>query len=207
MKRHHSVSGNVRAQPAIQCACRQVWRQLPWLAALLALSPCQVSGLGSRIPNQDATAIGCGNAFVATADNPSAIYYNPAGITQLPGQHFQAGLLAYLNIYADYESPSGAVTRNKTSIIPIPQLEYTLSLKDKPFSFGLGIYAPFGLAMEWPDKAPFRNAGLEAEVTYLTINPVAAWRPLPSLSVAIGPTINYSEATLFQGVLVSPVPS
>jgi long-chain fatty acid transport protein len=181
-----------------------VWRQLLWPAALLALSPCQVSGLGSRIPNQDATAIGCGNAFVATADNPSALYYNPAGITQLEGQHFQAGLLSYLNIVADYQSPSGKQFESKSQTIAIPQLEYTLSFKDKPFSVGLGIYAPFGLGMEWPDNAPFRNAGLEAEVTYLTVNPVVAWRALPSLSVAIGPTFNYSEATLRQGVLVSP---
>ena len=41
--------------------------------------------IGFLLPNQDATAIGRGNAFAATADNPSAIYYNPAGISQLPG--------------------------------------------------------------------------------------------------------------------------
>ncbi|MCX6925129.1 MAG: hypothetical protein NT154_18235 [Verrucomicrobia bacterium] len=51
------------------------------------------------MPNQDAFAIGRGNAFVATADNPSAIYYNPAGITQLQEQNIHAGSLFYLGIY------------------------------------------------------------------------------------------------------------
>ena len=30
----------------------------------------------------DAAAVGMGGAFVGEADRPSAVYYNPAGITQ-----------------------------------------------------------------------------------------------------------------------------
>ena len=178
-----------------------------WLVCFvtsLVLWPGEALGLGYRIPNQDPTAIGRGNAFVATADNPSAIYYNPAGITQLEGQHIQAGSLFYLNVDADYESPSGESFGNKGEPIAVPYLHYTFSLKDQPLSFGLGVYAPFGLSMEWPDDVPFRNSGIKAAITYLTINPVVAWRPLPTLSVAAGPTFNYSEAELIQGVLVSP---
>src|SRR6266404_3395559 len=123
---------------------------LPLLALLAAILvwPHHVLGVGSRIPNQDPEAIARGNAFVATADNPSAMYYNPAGITQLEGQNVQVGSLFYLNIYADYVSPSGEKTKNITKIIPVPQLGYTLTLKDMPFSFGLGVYAPYGLGME-----------------------------------------------------------
>jgi long-chain fatty acid transport protein len=172
-------------------------------AGFLVIPP-EAFGLGMRIPNQDAAAIARGNAFVATADNPSAMYYNPAGITQLEGQTIQAGVLTYLNIYSDYESPSGERFENITKIIPVPQLGYVLSLKEQPFSFGLGVYAPFGLGMEWPDDVPFRNAGLEAQLTYVTINPVVAWRVHPTLSLAVGPTLNYSEGTLRQGVAVSP---
>lgn len=168
------------------------------------LTPTSLWGLGSRIPNQDATAIGRGNAFAATADNPSAFYYNPAGITQLEGQNFQLGSLLYLNIYADYESPTGQRVSNEHELLPVPQLGYVFTPRDQPFSFGLGVYAPFGLGVEWPDNAPFRAAGLKSSITYATINPVVAWRPLPTLSVAVGPTLNYSMAELEQGILVSP---
>ena len=78
--------------------------------------------LGFRIPNQDASAIARGNAFVATADDPSAIYYNPAGITQLEGQHIQAGSLLYLGIYGDYESPSGTSIHNHPEVLAAPTL-------------------------------------------------------------------------------------
>lgn len=177
------------------------------LAVLLGLAavPSAVFGLGSRIPNQDAEAIGRGNAFAATADNPSAIYYNPAGISQLEGQNVQIGSLFYLGIDADYESPAGARTQNERRVIPVPQVHYVFTPGELPFSFGLGVYAPFGLGMEWPDDAPFRNAGLKADLTYITINPVVAWKPHPTLSIAAGPTFDYSEAELRQGVLVSPI--
>ena len=163
-----------------------------------------VFGLGTRIPNQDAEAIGRGNAFVATADNPAALYYNPAGITQLEGNNVLAGALFYMDVNTDYESPSGQRVENVRKILPVPHFDYVYTPEGQPFSFGLGVYAPFGLGMEWPDDAPFRNAGVKAELTYATINPVIAWKALPTLSLAAGPTINYSEAELVQGILVSP---
>src|SRR5437870_7057268 len=103
-------------------------------AAILGLASFDSPGLGSRIPNQDPEAIARGNAFVATADNPSAMYYNPAGITQLEGQNIQAGSLFYLKVDADYESPAGQRTENKRDIIAVPHLDYTISLKDLPLS-------------------------------------------------------------------------
>lgn len=204
MKTQCSVSNTARTEPTVTHSLHRDWLNAWLAAALIALIPWQALGLGSRIPNQDAAAIARGNAFVATADNPSAIYYNPAGISQLEGQHAQFGSLFYMNIYADYESPSGKRTKNDPSIIPVPQFQYTVTLKDQPVSFGLGIYAPFGLGMEWPDNAPFRNAGLGVKLTYVTINPVVAWRPIPTLSIALGPTFNYSKAKLRQGIIASP---
>src|SRR5215475_9240351 len=115
------------------------------VAIVWTTRPGHVLALGTRIPNQDAEAIGRGNAFTATADNPSALYYNPAGITQLEGHNVQAGCLLYMNIYADYDSPSGERFENKHKLLPIPNLGYVFTPKDQPFSFGLGVYAPFGL--------------------------------------------------------------
>src|SRR5258708_34385116 len=182
---------NIRLQPR---AHHLAALNLCLAAAILVLACFDALGLGSRIPNQDPVAIARGNAFVAPADNPSAMYYNPAGISQLEGQNIQAGSLFYLNIYADYVAPSGEKTKNITKIIPVPQLGYTLTLKDMPFSFGLGVYAPFGLGMEWPDNAPFRNAGLEAKQPYITLNPVVASRPHPTLAIAVGPPFTSSAA-------------
>jgi len=92
--------------------------------AFATLGPVSMSGVGFRLPNQDPEAIARGNAFVATADNPSAIYYNPAGITQLEGQNLQAGIYL-LDVNVDYDPLIGTHTENKSEIQPVPQLYYT----------------------------------------------------------------------------------
>src|SRR6266852_3926664 len=77
-------------RPGVQ---RIFWTVISGIAVCL---PQCVLGLGVRIPNQDAEAIARGNAFAATANNPSALYYNPAGISQLHGTEIQVGVLSYL---------------------------------------------------------------------------------------------------------------
>ncbi len=173
---------------------------------IAAFAPARVHGLGLRIPNQDAEAIGRGNAFAATADNPSALYYNPAGITQLEGQNVQVGVLNYFGINSDYHSPSGSQVNTDYELVPIPQIYYAFSLNDTPLSFGLGVYAPFGLGLTWPEDSGFRTLAIEAHVDYITANPVVAWKILPTLSVAAGPTFNYSKLKLNRG-LFSPIPN
>src|SRR5207302_10244043 len=61
---------------------------------LLSLAPATGWALGIRIPDQNPEATARGDAFAATADNPSAIYYNPAGITQLDGTRALLGAYA-----------------------------------------------------------------------------------------------------------------
>ena len=46
-----------------------------------------------RIQGQGTAASGMGNAFSAQADDPSALHYNPAGMTQLHGVEFMTGAL------------------------------------------------------------------------------------------------------------------
>src|SRR2546426_1173183 len=113
------------------------------LLLLAALLPINSYPLGFRIPNQDAEATARGNAYVATADNPAALYYNPAGITQLEGIMAQYGL-HIISVNSDYESPSGNA-KSKFEIQPVPQFYATMTPKESALSFGLGIYAPFGL--------------------------------------------------------------
>ncbi len=177
------------------------WAML--ISGTVVFWPGSAAGLGVRIPNQDAEAIARGNAFAATADNPSAIYYNPAGITQLPGENISVGVLNYLGINTTYKSPTGMETDSKFQVLPIPQLYGTFTPGDFPLSFGLGVYAPFGLATKWPDDSNFRSLALDATLTYVTLNPVVAWKINKSLSIGIGPTVNYSQLKITRG-LASP---
>src|SRR5438270_490154 len=103
------------------------------LLAALTLAAISAQAVGFRLPNQDPEAIARGNAFAATADDPSAIYYNPAGITQLEGQSVRAGVYA-VTPGIDYTSPTGLKASVKSDTVFVPQIYYVVSPKDFPLS-------------------------------------------------------------------------
>lgn len=158
--------------------------------------------LGIRLADQDPLATARGNAFVATADNPSAIYYNPAGMTQITGHSARAGGYA-ISLNSEFTPTGGGAgldTRDEVHVLP--QLYYVFGLPEPRIAFGLGFYSPYGLALEWPDDAPFRTTARKGEITYLTLNPAAAWEFYPGLSIGGGLTLNDGEARLDQGLAV-----
>jgi long-chain fatty acid transport protein len=167
----------------------------------LALSiPGSALAVAFRLPNQDPLAIARGNAFVATADNPSAIFYNPAGITQLEGQNVSVGLYLVSAGTSFTSSATGATANTDSSFQPVPQVYYTYTPEGSRFSFGVGVYVPYGLSLDWGENPPFRDVAMRGSLLYATINPVVAYKVLTNLSVAIGPTINYSKAEFVQGI-------
>src|SRR2546430_6948000 len=66
--------------------------RLPLLVCLVVLSITTAAfGSGFALFEHGAKAVAMGGAFAATADDPSAIFYNVAGIAQLRRTEFLAG--------------------------------------------------------------------------------------------------------------------
>lgn len=183
----------------------RIWKSystgLTWLVTLgfSFLPLCNLKAGGFRLPNQDPEAIARGDAVVATADNPSAIYYNPAGITQLEGQNVRVGVYV-ISPGEEYKSPSGATYTAKSDLEPVPQVYYVNSFKKLPISVGLGMYCPYGLSLDWGNNTPFNMVAESGSLLYLSFNPVIAWKICRTLSIGAGPTINYSQATIKQAL-------
>ncbi len=175
-----------------------------WAVLILGGIPLVASATGFRLPDQDAFATARGEAFAATADNPSAIYYNPAGITQLQGQNFRAGIYA-IDLEPTFESTSGPNAGNKyhnhDKYHAAAHLFYTYTKQDSIFSFGLGVYSPYGLGVKWGQDTGFRTLGTEGAVTTMAINPVIAVKLSPTLSIAAGVSAQCAMADLRQGII------
>jgi long-chain fatty acid transport protein len=159
---------------------------------------------GFGLPDQDAFATGRGEAFVATADNPSAIYYNPAGMSQLDGNNLRGGVYG---IYYDpsYSPPAGSPNSGNTyhssyTLAAVPQLFYVYTLKKLPLSFGLGVYFPYGGTIDWPQNTGFQPIAVSASLKYVTIDPAIAWEILPSLSIGAGAMVNYAHLKTVQDI-------
>jgi long-chain fatty acid transport protein len=190
-----------------------VWA-LRLAAALLALAPAGLRASGTRVGFKDAFATARGNAFVATADNPSAIYYNPAGLTQLKGQQISAtayGLQLNADFQSSYSSYLAATSSLKKETKLLPQVYYAWAPAGAKWALGLGFYAPFGLSTEWNDTAtPYLGAlfpyATKNTETYTTLNPVFAWRLTDTLSIGGGLTFNRLKVDLNRGLLYSGIP-
>ena len=83
---------------------------------VISMVICTVTGAaaaGFAILQQGTAAMAEGNAFVAQADDPSAIFYNPAGLTQL-----QRPEIYFNNVFSatnrTYMTPAGAIYHGQT---------------------------------------------------------------------------------------------
>ncbi len=160
------------------------------------------SALGIRILHQDPDATARGEAFTATADKPSAIYYNPAGLTQLEGDNLQVGAYS-IAINVDHRAPgTGKFSDTPDRFQTIAQVFYARTLATARATVGFGVYSPYGLGTQWADESPFRSYATKSKLVYLCLNPVAAFKLTDTLSVAGGFTANYGHADLRRGILV-----
>lgn len=159
-----------------------------------------------RVQNQGSAASGMGNAFAAQADDPSALYYNPAGMTQLRGMQFMAGSLFIGGTTNFTSSTTGAnVTGDRGGNVawPPPTHVYlTANLKDLGVTLlgdttvGVGVTVPFGILTRYPQNGPFRTATTFATNPLMDIKPTVAYKLNEYLSFGLGADI-YTYASLF----------
>ncbi len=193
---------------------------LTCLVGLLLLLWCEHAYAdGYRIPYQGAAAAGQGEAFSAQADDPSALHYNPAGLTQVRRVQVYAGTNLVTG-YTTYTGPAGETARGDlggTVAFPPPgNLYVTANLEDLgiralgPMTVGLGLASPFGLTIRWPNDGPFSSAVTSATLPLMDIKPTVAYKIAEWLSIGLGADIytfapflgegGYEAKNVFPGV-------
>lgn len=157
------------------------------------VDPSAVSAAGFAITAQGAGGMARSSAFTAQADDPSAVYYNPAGLSQLKQTSFLLGT-TILRPHADYEPAStGTAAEERERYYVLPHVYFAQPLGDR-LTAGLGLFVPFGLSTKWTSDWDGRFQVIDASIRTTTVNPVLAWRPTDWLTVAGG--VHYSEVKL-----------
>jgi len=155
---------------------------------------------GFNIYEAGARATALGGAFTATADDGSAIFYNPAGIAFLEGSVIDANLMPVVPSVkftaADWPTP-GETGRTTKQSFPIPGL-YGARNTGRGLAYGLGVYAPFGLGVEWTDQATWigRQASWDVDLATIYVTPTVAYRFNERYALAIGADIGWSRINL-----------
>jgi long-chain fatty acid transport protein len=144
----------------------------------------QIFAGGFQLNEHGAKAMGMGGAFTAVADDPSAVYWNGAGLTQLWGVNFLLGG-TLISPAASFRGITPQITEYKTqdqSFYP-PHFfgSYRIS---KDFAAGLGFTVPFGLGTQWDDDWAGRYLALKTQLMVFTISPVVAYQVTNGLSIS-----------------------
>ena len=163
-----------------------------------ALDPSLTWAGSFRLFDHSASATGQASAFTAQADDASAGYYNPAGMTQLRGVQFSAGT-TLIGGSLSFQNGTGPTTqgdfRGSVALPPPSNLYVTAHLKDlgigssEGTTVGLAVFSPFGTLTRWPDSGPFATATTKAAFELIDIRPSIAFRPLPDVAIGLGADI------------------
>lgn len=160
----------------------------------LLLVVARAFATGYYIGEVDAVANGRALAVTARLEEPSTIFFNPAGLAFLKGFNLSIGGVAIVP-YFDYSDPSGDRSKfsaeSETTVVPHLYASYTLGEKA---AVGFGWNSPFGLTLKWPLGFPLEHVSAGVEMKMQTIYLGGAFRPIPQLS--IGATLRVVPATI-----------
>ncbi|MCX6120588.1 MAG: outer membrane protein transport protein [Ignavibacteriales bacterium] len=180
---------------------------------LSVLIVCIALGGGYQLNEQGARAVGMGGAFVARASDPSAIYFNPAGMTSLKGINVLGGfnLIMPSSTFKGVGVMQPVEASAKSQVFTPINVYGTYQANDR-VTVGLGIYNPYGLGTEWDNLwGPALNGAylgsmksVKADIATWYFNPSFALKINDQLSVGWGVSYVYATVTLTKNPLGIP---
>lgn len=157
--------------------------------ALWGTSSALATGFSIYEAGSRATALG--GAFTATADDGSALFYNAAGLSFMKGQSVDLNTML---IQPDFKfagqlSKTDPLQRGEaeSKTFFVPGAGYTNNTGNS-VAFGVGVYAPFGLGVEWKDAENWVGRRISHDVTIETIyvTPAVSFKANENLALAFG---------------------
>lgn len=166
------------------------------ISAILAVSSAAF-GSGFSIFEQGAKATAMGGAFAATADDPSAIFYNVAGIAQQRHLTVLAGGTT-INFGNEFRGdPNDPLTVGQKGEYNahtfVPPNAYIVVPWGQNLTFGVGVFTPFGLRTDWREPWAGRFVSRDANVKTVSVEPAVAWQTTDG-RIAIGVGAEYRRS-------------
>ncbi len=152
---------------------------------------------GFQINETGAKAMAMGGAFTGLANDASAVFFNPGGITQLQGTHFYGGvsLIAPITEFTG-PTPSTSTYKVKAKVFFPFNIYFTHQLSEKAF-IGFSVNNPFGLGTQWEDTNwPGRYLAEDTEIRTFYFTPTFAYKINEQFSIGAGITFAYGDVII-----------
>ena len=170
------------------------------LFVLLLLFFTQLSfGSGFLIYEHGAAAMAMAGAFAALANDPTAIFYNPAGLAWLKGTQvslggtfiFPAGSVSLPN----WPDPNFQKVYQLDQTFFPPHFYLSRSLGQR-LTAGIGVFAPYGLGTAWPVNYPLKYICTQTSMQTIFINPTLSYKISENFSLGVGVSYITSKLSL-----------
>lgn len=157
---------------------------------------------GFGLSEQGAKAAGMAGAFVAQADDGSALYYNVAGLALLPDRQrakkITLGASGTQREESLYQGLPPGIGAGTTAAQDQPTVLAGHGYYVHPFGervvAGLGVFSPFAWETDWlPDGWAGRFVGVSSSLTTYDVNPAVAFRLTPRLALGVGASYRMSS--------------
>lgn len=158
-------------------------------------------GSGFSIFEQGAKASAMGGAFAATADDPSAIFYNVAGIAQQRQFAVNLGGTA-INFSNEFRGdPHDPFTSGQTAEYRrhtfIPPNAYVILPVGQNLTLGVGVFTAYGLRTNWKEPWAGRFISRDANLKTASVEPAVAWQTSDGrFALGVGAEYRRSHVTL-----------
>lgn len=159
------------------------------MMALFALVVMQVSvalASGYQLNEHGAKAVAMGGAFVARASDPSAIFFNPAGLSYLHGFNVMLGGTLILPSTTFTGPYPGNTEWKMNSLSFFPPNAYITYNFDNGLAAGIGLFTPEGLGTSWPKDWVGRFIITKINLQSFNINPTVSYAYKDIISVGVG---------------------
>lgn len=139
--------------------------------------------------------LGRGGANLAVSDRSLGLNSNPAGITQLQGDHFTASL-AVLAPQLEFENMVNGATPASDRYFPLPAFAWVRSGKETPWAWGIGFIAQGGMGATFDDLSTFFGTVDQTytQVRFMTISPTVAYAISEDASIGATLNLGYADA-------------
>lgn len=157
-----------------------------WVALVLGVASSAMAE-GFALTEWSARGLGLASGMVGRADDVSAIAYNAAGITQLPGVQVMGGmgLIAPMGALSLDTKYGKAETTTKPAVWAAPHAYASWQLNDSLW-LGLGVFSRFGLGNSYDQNWTGRYNLYSVNLQTISAVPTLAWKINDILSVSAG---------------------
>jgi long-chain fatty acid transport protein len=158
---------------------------------------------GYMVPQQTARGLSLSNAITAGVNDPSAVYYNPAALSEVNGDNLLASG-SYVNVINSVEN-SGRKSTNKHDNNFLATFFANYHVPGTDFTLGIGTYTPFGLATTYDSDAFTRFAAVQTELKTIYVTPALSWNPSNYFSLGAGLSFVHASGVFSRALCLDPI--